>query len=108
MPKFLFTYRVPNIPLEQRLAELGPSAGAGTMALWNSWIESLGTHLLDHGNRVSDARMVGRCQGDTRSSGYNVITADTLDAAVALAGQCPFLEKGGGVEVGVIPEQVVP
>jgi hypothetical protein len=59
MPRFLFTYRVPNIPLEQRLAELGPSAGAGTMALWHSW-------------------------------------------------QCPFLEKGGGVEVGVIPEQVVP
>jgi hypothetical protein len=52
MPKFLFTYRVPNIPLEQRLAELGPSAGAGTMALWNSWIESLGTHLLDQGTRV--------------------------------------------------------
>jgi hypothetical protein len=29
MPKFLFTYRVLNVPLEQRLAELAPSAGAG-------------------------------------------------------------------------------
>lgn len=107
MPKFLFTYHVPNVPLEQRLVELGPSAGAGAMALWNSWIESLGPHLLDRGNRVSDARMLGRCEGDTRSSGYTVITADSLDAAVALAAQCPFLGKGGGVEVGVIPEQVI-
>jgi hypothetical protein len=64
--------------------------------------------LLPGRNTAPPARMVGRCQGDTRSSGYNVITADTLDAAVALAGQCPFLEKGGGVEVGMIPEQVVP
>lgn len=108
MPKFLFTYRVPNIPLEQRLAELGPAAGAGAIALWDSWIESLGAHLLDHGNRVSDARMIGKCEGDTRSSGYTVITAVSLDAAVALARQCPFLDKGGGIEVGVIPEQVTP
>ena len=102
MPVFLFTYRVPNIPLEQRLAELGPEAGARASALWESWLESLGGHILDRGNRVSDARMLGACGGDTRSSGYTVVTADSLEAAVALAERCPFLERRGGIEVGVV------
>lgn len=105
MPTFLFSYRVPNIPLEQRLAELGPSAGAGARALWDSWLDSLGTHLIDPGQQVTDARMVGSCDTGTRSSGYNLITADSLDQAVALARRCPFLDNGGGVEVGVIPDQ---
>ena len=103
MPAFLFTYRVPNIPLEQRLAELGPSAAGGAMDLWNAWLDSLGPHILERGIRVSDARLVGSCDGSTRSSGYTVITASSLEDAVDLARQCPFLTKGGGVEVGVIP-----
>jgi hypothetical protein len=106
MPTFLFTYRVPNIPLKQRLEQLGPSAGAEAMTLWSAWLESLGPHMLDQGHRISDARMIGDCEGATRSSGYTVITADSLDQAVALAQGCPFLGKGGGVEVGVIPEGI--
>jgi hypothetical protein len=102
MSVFLFTYRVPNISLEQRLAELGPEAGAKAEALWDSWLASLDGHVLDRGNRVSDARMLGACDGDTRSGGYTVVTADSLDAAVSLAARCPFLERRGGIEVGVI------
>ena len=30
------------------------------------------------------------------------MTADDLEAAVALAKGCPFLEDGGGVEVGAL------
>jgi hypothetical protein len=103
MATFLFTYRVPNVPLEQRLAELGPDSGAKAKALWDSWLDSLGDHVLDRGNRVSDARMLGADDAGIRSSGYSVITADSLDAAVALAERCPFLQRRGGIEVGVIP-----
>ena len=102
MSVFLFTYRVPNIPLEQRLAELGPEAGARASALWESWLESLGGHILDRGNRVSDARMLGACGGDHRVAAGPGITADSLEAAVALAERCPFLERRGGIEVGVV------
>jgi len=52
MPAFLFTYRVPNIPLEQRLAQLGPSAGAEPATLWNSWLESIGSRFLAKGGGV--------------------------------------------------------
>jgi hypothetical protein len=101
MSVFLFTYRVPNIPLEQRLAELGLES-AKTLTLWDSWLKDLDGHVRDLGQRVSDARMVGTCDGDRRSSGYTVITADSLEEAVALAATCPLLERGGGIEVGVV------
>lgn len=104
MATFLFSYRVPNVSLEQRLAEIGPSAAADAAARWNDWIESLSPHLVDRGNRVSDARALGNCNDTTRPGGYSLITADDLEAAVALAKGCPGLEMGGGVEVGVIPE----
>ena len=104
MPTFLFSYRVPNVTLEQRLAEIGPQAAADATARWSSWMESLGTNLVDRGNRVSDARALGNCGTDTRPGGYSLITADDLEAAVALARGCPGLERGGGVEVGVIPD----
>jgi hypothetical protein len=32
--------------------------------------------------------------------GYSLITAADLEAAVILGKGCPFLENGGGVEVG--------
>jgi hypothetical protein len=102
MSVFLFTYRVPNIPLEQRLAELGPESSTKTLTLWDSWLKDLDGHVRDRGQRVSDARKVGTCDGDMRSSGYTVVTADSLDEAVALAATCPLLARGGGIEVGVV------
>jgi hypothetical protein len=102
MPTFLFSYRVPNIPLQERLAEMDASARAEAIARWNSWMESLGASLLDRGNRVADARKLGKCDGDTRSGGYSLVTAEDLEAAVALAKGCPGLEMGGGVEVGLV------
>lgn len=47
--------------------------------------------------------MLGTCDAGTRSAGYTVITADSLDEAVALAERCPFPRHRGGIEVGVIP-----
>jgi hypothetical protein len=104
MATFLFSYRVPNVSLEQRLAEIDPAAAAEGAARWNAWIESLGTSLIDRGNRVSDARALGNCNDNTRPGGYSLVVAEDLEAAVELARGCPGLEMGGGVEVGVIPE----
>ncbi|HMA47606.1 MAG TPA: YciI family protein [Frankiaceae bacterium] len=75
-----------------------PSADA--MAAWNAWFEGLGTHLVDRGNPVFTSRALGDCGTKTRLGGYTLITADDLDAAVALAQGCPVLTQGGGVEVG--------
>ncbi|MCP4247070.1 MAG: hypothetical protein GY778_08475, partial [bacterium] len=37
--------------------------------------------------------------GANPASGYTLIDADSLDAAVALAKGCPILDSGGSIEV---------
>jgi hypothetical protein len=70
------------------------------MAAFNAWFEQLGANLVDRGNPVFAARTLGNSGADTTLGGYTLITADDLDAAVALAKGHPLLHLGGGVEVG--------
>ncbi len=100
MATFLFSYRVPRTPLAQVLAALDEPAREARMAAWNAWFEQLGDRLVQRGNPVNDAQTLGTCTADTRIGGYSLVSADNLDAAVALAKGCPGLEWGGGVEVG--------
>ena len=83
------------------------AATAGEEEAWTKWFGELGEAVTDFGNRVSRASMVGGSgAGATPDalSGYVVVTADSLDAAVALAKGCPGLQSGGRVEVGEILE----
>jgi hypothetical protein len=75
-----------------------PSADA--MAAFNAWFEDLGANLVDRGNPVFEARTLGNSGADTMLGGYTLITADDLEAAVALAKGHPLVHHGGGVEVG--------
>jgi hypothetical protein len=91
MSKFLFAYRA---------AKNYTAASTDVMAAWNAWFTDLGASVVDVGNPVFDRSAVGNCATDTVLGGYSLITADDLDAAVALAKGCPAIESGGGVEVG--------
>jgi hypothetical protein len=90
MAKFLFAYRTNQ--------SAPPSDDA--VAAWGDWLESLGTNLADRGNPVFDRRALGNCGSETALGGYSFITAEDLNAALALAKGCPGLQSGGGVEVG--------
>jgi len=90
MPTYLISNRPPK--------DYRPSADA--MAAWNAWFEGLGEHLVDRGNPVFASRAIGTNADETRLGRYTLITADDLDAAVALAEQCPVVKQGGSVEVG--------
>ena len=93
MPKFLFSYRLPED--YQRSTE--------TTKAWEAWFGSLGTSLIDRG-RVLATQAMGNLGADTRLRGYSVVTAEDLDRAAALAEGCPALRVGGGVEVGTVLE----
>lgn len=93
MSTFLFSYRMPK--------NYRPSAD--TLAAWKAWFDSMGANLVDRGNPVFESDTLGDCGADTRLGGYSLITADDLEAAVALAKGCPAC----GVEVGVITERGV-
>jgi hypothetical protein len=80
-----------------------PEAQAAAMAAWGAWFGSMGASVVDGGNPFGPASTVtgGKVTagGASKLTGYSVITADGLDAAVALAKGCPVLASGGTVEV---------
>jgi hypothetical protein len=95
MTKYVFSYRVPS--------EYAP--GAETAAEWQAWFGGMGSALVDIGNAVTDYASLGEVGGsDSRMVGYSVVSAEDIDAAVALANDCPALRVGGGVEVGPVME----
>jgi hypothetical protein len=82
-----------------------PEEGARVMAAWGKWYEALGAAVVDGGNPVGAAKTVsadGRVTdggGANPVSGYSVIKADSLDAAVAMSRDCPVRQGGGNIEV---------
>lgn len=91
MSTFLLAYRVPK--------DYVPGSPEVVPA-WKAFFEGLRANLVDVGNPVFDRTTLGCCAADTVLGGYSLVTADDLDAAVALAAGCPALTIGGGVEVG--------
>ncbi len=83
-----------------------PEEGARVLAAWNDWFATLGDALVDGGNPVTQVKTIGN-NGTVNdgalnpASGYSIVKADSLDAAVALAKGCPILNGGSGsIEVG--------
>jgi len=94
MPKYVFGYRIQE----------GDSGSPDAMAKWMAWFEELGSAVVDAGNPVFARSTLGNCGTGSALGGYSLITADDLEAAVALAKGCPALSAGGGVEVGELTE----
>jgi hypothetical protein len=73
------------------------------MAAWTNWFGTLGDALVDGGNPISQAKAIspdGAVMDATSApSGYSILKADSLDAAVALAKGCPVLAGGANVLV---------
>ncbi len=74
------------------------------MAAWGAWFERLGEAVLDIGSPFAQSASIatdGTISEGARSGlgGYSVLEADSLAAATALAGDCPILGNGGGVDI---------
>lgn len=80
-----------------------PEAGAKVMQAWTDWFGAIGDALVDGGNPASATRTIaadGSVSDDPAGpSGYSIIKADSLDAAVAIAKGCPVLHGGASVQV---------
>ncbi len=92
MPNFIFAYhggRKPDSPEE----------GQALMARWQAWIEGLGDAAVNPGTPVGLSKTVSADGvedggGPNPLSGFSVVAADSMDAALALAKDCPHLEIG--------------
>ena len=74
------------------------------MAKWGQWFGRIGSAVVDPGGPTGTAKTVGKGgsvkDGGSRSlTGYSIVAADNVDAAVDLAKGCPALEVGGAVDV---------
>jgi hypothetical protein len=80
-----------------------PEEGAKIMAAWTSWFGTLGDALVDGGNPASHTKTIGAdgsvSDDPSGPSGYSIIKADSLDAAVGLAKGCPVLQGGASIQV---------
>jgi hypothetical protein len=83
-----------------------PAEQAAIMQKWGAWYESLGGAVVDGGNPFSPQVKSIASDGSvttgpigTQASGYSIISANSLDAAVALAQGCPVLQMQGQISV---------
>jgi hypothetical protein len=81
---------------------------AKVMADWGQWFGTLGPALVDGGNPVGQTRTIAGSGsvsdggGANPVSGYSIIKAESMEAAVQMAKGCPLLASGGNIEVGEI------
>lgn len=76
---------------------------ANEMAAWGSWMQGLGAALIVPGSPVGMSKTVTNKGvedngGSNPLSGYSVVEAGDMDAAIKMAQGCPIL-KNGSVEV---------
>ncbi len=76
------------------------------IADWTKWLSQYGSAIVDQGNPFTP--MVKNISSDGRvndgptgamPSGYSVIKANSMDAAVAIARSCPVLKGGAAISV---------
>jgi hypothetical protein len=99
MANFLLLYTGGSMPES-------PAAQEAVMAAWNAWFGKIGSNLVDGGNpftpkakSISSNGTVSDGPVGELASGYSIIKADSLDAAVAVARECPVIQGGAKITV---------
>ena len=101
MAKFLYVYHGGGMPETKE-------EQARAMDLWGKWFSGLGAAIVDGGNPVGKSstvlsdKSVASNGGANPASGYTIVQADTLEAALTMAKGCPILQHNGSVEVAAI------
>jgi hypothetical protein len=90
MGKYVYVYKGGSIPQTEEEQKR-------VMDAWMGWFGGLGDSVVDIGNPFGPSQGVnGSTSGLT---GYSIVNADSLDAAVSKTGGCPILDGGGDIEV---------
>lgn len=103
MPQFIYAYHGGKKPETEE-------EGAKEMALWEKWFSEMGEAVVIPGNPVGMSKTVSIAGvedhgGSNPLSGFTVIEAADIEAAVGLAKGCPMVLDGSGtIEVAPIIE----
>ncbi len=100
MADYIFAYHGGKMPET-------PEEGERVMAAWGAWYGGMGDALKNGGGPCGPSNTVntGGVASDGGSnplSGFTLVSADSQEAANALAAGCPILGDGGSVEVAPV------
>ena len=89
MSKYLYLYTGP--------ATMDGPPDPDVMAAWTTWMEKVGPALVDAGAPCGPGRASIKGDGSTGTTsdttGYSIVSADSLDEAKNLLGGHPYLER---------------
>lgn len=97
MPQFILSYIGGDHPSS-------PEEGQKHFAAYKEWLSALGPAVISPANPFKHTHTVAPDgsvseTSTTGMSGYTLIEADSMDAALMAARACPFLEINGTLEV---------
>jgi hypothetical protein len=85
-----------------------PEEQEKVMNAWFAWFGAVGDAMKDPGMPVTQTKTiapdgaVSDGGGTNPVTGYSVVEADSIDAAVEVAKGCPVLTSGGSIEVAEV------
>ena len=100
MPKYVLAYHGGDKPKT-------PEEGAKNMAAWQAWLGGLGEAVINPGTPLSGTQTVsldGVSPSSSTMSGFTVVEAGSIDAAIAMAKSSPFLKTKGTIDVSEVME----
>jgi hypothetical protein len=103
MAKFLYVYLGGKM-------ETDPKKQKESMDAWMKWFGSLGKAVVDGGNPTTPGKVVSKTGAKAISgdpiTGYSIVQAENLDAALKMAKGSPQLAVGGQIAVYNIMEMM--
>lgn len=97
MPQYFISYLGGDKPSS-------PEEGKQHMSKYMNWLSSLGKSAVSPANPLKNTSTVNSdgsvtSGGETSMSGFTIIEVDSMESALSIARDCPFLEVGGSLEV---------
>ena len=76
-----------------------PEEGAAQMAEWKAWVGGLGEAVVNPGTPLANSKTVSSDgvsddEGADVFTGFSIVEAESMEAALAMARACPFLDMG--------------
>lgn len=105
MKQFVFVYLGGNQPSS-------PEEANNHFSKYMEWLVSLGDSVVIPTIPLKDTNTVSpdgtiREGGSSAMSGFSIIKADSMEAALSIAQGCPFLDIGGSLEVSEMMQMPV-
>lgn len=102
MTQFVLVYLGGNQPSS-------PEEANKHFSKYMEWLSSLGDSVVIPTIPLKDTTTVSpdgtvREGGSSAMSGFTILKADSMEAAISIAQACPFLEIGGSLEVSEMME----